>query len=85
MFSRPLTDNPHAYASLMRLPQPEHPPQASNRFAPPKPSGAATAGASAAPEQGPGNHAFAQPSGAPPAALPPNPPPPPGSHIDVYA
>jgi hypothetical protein len=93
MISRPIADNPYAYASNIRLQPVEHP-TVSNRFAQPKTSAAANEGASAAPEQAPQNNSFAQ---APKSAsegyavaapsiqpLPP-PAPAPGSRIDVYA
>lgn len=84
MFSRPFGDNPHAYASLMRLPPQPHPTQASNRFAQPKTSAATYEGASAPPQEQPSTNAFAQPASDAPQSLPSNPPPP-GGRIDVYA
>lgn len=94
MISRPISDNPHAYISNIRLQPAEHPTQVSNRFAQPKTSAAANEGASAPPEQQPQNNALAQAptpasaghvTAAP--AIQPLPPPPPaaGDRIDVYA
>ena len=91
MISRPIADNPHAYASNIKLQPTEHSAQRSERFSQPKTSAAANEGASAAPEQKPQNNALSQaptPASAGYVAAAPSIQPlpaPSGSRIDVYA
>lgn len=94
MFTRPISDNPHAYMSNVRLPAAPHSTLPSNRFAQPVTSAAASSGASAAPQDKPANLGIAQaaaPSASTGAAAPTQqirPLPPSsavGNHVNTYA
>lgn len=94
MFTRPLSDNPYAYASNVQLPATPHPPQRSNRFEQPVTSAAASTGTIAAPQEKPANQGLAQaaaPSPSPAATastqqVKPLPPPSAlGSRVNTYA